>query len=109
MPHGFVHQSVSGRPTNQRHTHVKQWLANARLGCSITFGDGSGASGIVFSDTVTVGETQVTGQIVEFANNVNGFNDGSPEDGILGLGFDQINTGLSASRKQRDLPRPKSL
>lgn len=62
---------------------------------SITFADGTGASGIVYTDTVTVGGSTVTGQIVEFANTVSGFNEaGDSEDGIFGLAFDNINTGM---------------
>ncbi|KAJ4391832.1 hypothetical protein N0V93_005452 [Gnomoniopsis smithogilvyi] len=61
----------------------------------ITFADGSGASGIVYTDTVTVGGSTVTGQVVEFANAVSGFNQaGDAEDGIFGLAFDSINTAL---------------
>lgn len=76
-----------------------------KLCFSITFGDGSGASGIVYTDTVTVGESTVTGQIVEFANSVSGFNQaGDAEDGIFGLAFDSINTGkcsLTSSTRWR--------
>lgn len=62
---------------------------------SITFADGTGASGVVYTDTVTVGGSTVTGQVVEFANTVSGFNEaGDSEDGIFGLAFDAINTGM---------------
>lgn len=48
----------------------------------------------MYTDTVTVGGSTVTGQIVEFANTVSGFNQaGDSEDGIFGLAFDAINTG----------------
>lgn len=78
-------------PELQDSNHVSK-VINVCL--SITFGDGSGASGIVYTDTVTVGGSTVTGQVVEFANSVSGFNQaGDAEDGILGLAFDAINTG----------------
>lgn len=49
----------------------------------------------MYTDTVTVGGSTVTGQIVEFANTVSGFNQaGDSEDGIFGLAFDTINTGM---------------
>lgn len=64
---------------------------------NITYADKSGASGVVYSDTVKVGNTTVTGQVVEAATtasvSLDGYNT-SPDDGLLGLGFDHINTGM---------------
>lgn len=61
---------------------------------SIRYGDGSGAGGEVYTDTVNVGGTSVTGQAVEVATQVSGqFQKDVDSDGLLGLSFSSVNTG----------------
>lgn len=72
---------------------------------SISYGDGSGGKGTIYKDTVSVGGISVSSQGVEYATNVypmgNGGNIlGVPVSGIVGFGFDNINT---AKPKQNTL------
>ena len=54
--------------------------------------DQSGASGVVGTDTVTVGGTTVQQQAVELANKVSSSFVSGSGDGLLGLAFSSINT-----------------
>jgi aspergillopepsin I len=65
----------------------------------ISYADGSGASGSVGTDTVTVGGTTVQGQAVELAKTVSSAFVSDASDGLLGLAFSSINT---VSPKQQD-------
>ncbi len=61
---------------------------------SISYADGSGASGVVGTDTVTIGGTTVQGQAVELANQVSSTFVSDAADGLVGLAFSSINTGM---------------
>ncbi len=61
---------------------------------NITYGDGSNAKGIVYTDQVTVGATTVATQSVELAESVSDrFQEDMNSDGVFGLGFDSGNEG----------------
>ncbi|KAL8876074.1 MAG: hypothetical protein Q9198_005665 [Flavoplaca austrocitrina] len=66
----------------------------------ITYGDGSGARGRVGTDTVQIGTTTVTNQAVELADDISlQFQGDIVNDGVLGLGFDSINTVRPVQQK----------
>ena len=72
----------------------KNWKALSGYKWNITYGDGSGASGTVGTDVVTVGGTSVSGQAVEIATQVSSsFVSDTANNGLLGLAFSSINTG----------------
>ncbi|KAE8380856.1 Aspartic protease pep1 [Aspergillus bertholletiae] len=59
----------------------------------ISYGDGSGASGDVYQDTVTVGSITAQSQAVEAASKISDqFVQDKNNDGLLGLAFSSINT-----------------
>ncbi|GAA5799405.1 rhizopuspepsin 1 precursor [Helicostylum pulchrum] len=59
---------------------------------SISYGDGSNASGILAKDTVTLGGLAIKGQIIELAKRESSSFASDPIDGLLGLGFNTITT-----------------
>ncbi|KAI9667776.1 MAG: hypothetical protein M1821_000595 [Bathelium mastoideum] len=59
----------------------------------ISYGDGSGAAGVVGTDTVNIGGATVTNQAVEQATAVSqSFVQDMANDGLVGLAFSQLNT-----------------
>ena len=60
---------------------------------NIGYGDGSGASGIVYADTVTVGGVTATSQAVEAATSASrAFVNDENNSGLMGLAFSKLNT-----------------
>lgn len=62
----------------------------------ISYGDGSGAAGTVGTDVVTIGGVRVENQTVELANRVSqSFVQDANTDGLVGLAFSKLNTGMA--------------
>ncbi|CAO3681739.1 unnamed protein product [Rhizopus stolonifer] len=59
---------------------------------SISYGDGSSASGILATDTVNLGGLSIKKQTIELAKREATSFQSGPSDGLLGLGFDSITT-----------------
>ncbi|KAI8627616.1 secreted aspartic proteinase precursor [Xylariaceae sp. FL1651] len=73
-------------------------LTNARW--SISYGDGSSSSGIVYTDVVSIGGLTVTSQAVESAQTVSSeFVSDTDSDGLLGLAFSSLNTVTPTQQK----------
>ncbi|TLD15233.1 hypothetical protein PspLS_10637 [Pyricularia sp. CBS 133598] len=63
------------------------------LSFKIRYGDGSGASGVVGTETVDIGGVSVTGQAVEMATQVSGsFVKDTANNGLVGLAYSKLNT-----------------
>lgn len=76
---------VANKSTTSSTLQGSQWR--------ITYGDGSGASGTVLTDVVTVGGVTVRNQAIESATQVSGsFVMDTATSGLLGLAMDTINT-----------------
>ena len=93
-------QALSSAGDN--HTYYNPTSAQPISGAtwSIKYGDGSSASGNVYSDTVNIGGTTVTGQAVEAATTASkAFTTGDSGDGLVGLAFDNINTVKPTAQK----------
>ncbi|KAL1305500.1 hypothetical protein AAFC00_002373 [Neodothiora populina] len=83
-------------PTSQQRGHAVYGATGARESgetWKISYGDGSGASGVVYADTVVVGKVTATSQAVEAATSISSaFVSDTDSDGLLGLAFSSINT-----------------
>ncbi|KAI1164923.1 secreted aspartic proteinase precursor [Nemania serpens] len=67
---------------------------------SISYGDGSSSSGVVYTDVVKIGGISVASQAVESAQTVSSsFTDESNLDGLLGLAFSSLNTVTPTQQK----------
>ncbi|KAF8322271.1 acid protease [Clavulina sp. PMI_390] len=76
---------------NPRHSSSSK--QGAGLQWDITYGDGSGARGNVFFDTVRFNQIVIKGQAVEAATYLDAtFSGEHGSDGLLGLAFPQLNT-----------------
>ncbi|EHA47907.1 aspergillopepsin-F [Pyricularia oryzae 70-15] len=63
------------------------------LSFKIRYGDGSGASGVIGTETVDIGGVTVTGQAVEMATQVSGsFVKDTANNGLVGLAYSKLNT-----------------
>ncbi|KAF2188137.1 acid protease [Zopfia rhizophila CBS 207.26] len=81
----------------QKSTSFKQ-IQGAQF--SISYGDGSGAAGIVGTDKVNIGGVTVENQAVELATAVSrSFVEDTNTDGLVGLAFSQLNTVNDGTKK----------
>lgn len=82
--------------TQQRGHAVYNTASGKRLSgetWKISYGDGSGAAGVVYADKVVVGAVTATSQAVEAATSISSaFVSDTDSDGLLGLAFSSINT-----------------
>lgn len=87
-------QSASSRTGHKYYTSSKSSTFKSLSGYTwdISYADGSGASGSVGTDTVTIGSTVVKGQAVELAKTVSSSFTSDTSDGLVGLAFSSINT-----------------
>lgn len=83
----------------------------------ITYGDGSGASGTVGTDNVTIGDITIQHQAIELANKVSSQFQNQSSSGLLGLAWGSINTVTPQQVKtpvdnmiiQKDIPQSAAL
>ncbi|KAF3274246.1 Type I transmembrane sorting receptor [Orbilia oligospora] len=68
------------------------WKKLTGFSWSIQYADGSGASGDVGTDKVTIGSTTVGTQVVEIAKTVSSSFTSGGNDGLIGLAYGKLNT-----------------
>ncbi|EGX94542.1 endothiapepsin precursor [Cordyceps militaris CM01] len=84
-PNGGSHSLYSpGQSSTSQKQSGETW--------SIQYADGSGSSGDVYTDSVTVGGLTVPNQVVESAQQVSSQFASGDNDGLLGLSFSSLNT-----------------
>jgi len=91
----WVFSSLQASSQTAGHDYYKVDASKVKSGYSwkISYGDGSGASGKVYADKVTVGGVTATSQAVEAATSVSAqFSQDVDTDGLLGLAMSTINT-----------------
>lgn len=91
----WVFSSLQASSQLSGHDYYKVDPSKVKSGYSwrISYGDGSGASGKVYADKVTVAGVTATSQAVEAATSVSAqFSQDRDTDGLLGLAFSSINT-----------------
>jgi hypothetical protein len=91
----WVFSSLQASSQLSGHDYYKVDSSKVKSGYSwrISYGDGSGASGKVYADKVTVAGVTATSQAVEAATSVSAqFSQDTNTDGLLGLAFSSINT-----------------
>lgn len=94
-PHSWVFSSELSASEQAGHSVYKANNGTKLQGAtwSISYGDGSSASGDVYKDTVQVGPVKASGQAVEAASKISAqFSQNKNNDGLLGLAFSSINT-----------------
>jgi aspergillopepsin I len=91
----WVFSSLQASAQLSGHDYYKADASKVKSGYTwkISYGDGSGASGKVYADKVTVGGVTATTQAVEAATSVSAtFSQDTDTDGLLGLAMSSINT-----------------
>ncbi|KAF8729285.1 peptidase A1 family, partial [Rhizoctonia solani] len=84
---------TSGCSPHKKYTASSSSTSKSQSGSfSIQYGDGSTASGPVYSDTVTVGGLSVTSQYFSPVTSESSSFASDPEDGIMGLAFNSISS-----------------
>lgn len=98
----WVFSNLQAQSSLSGHDYYKTDSTKKKSGYSwkISYGDGSGASGAVYADKVTVGAVTATSQAVEAATSVSAqFTRDVDTDGLLGLAMSSINTVKPTQQK----------
>ncbi|KZM20428.1 Aspergillopepsin I [Ascochyta rabiei] len=98
----WVFSSLQASSQLSGHDYYKVDPSKLKSGYSwkISYGDGSGASGKVYADTVTVAGVTATSQAVEAASSVSTeFAQDVDTDGLLGLAFSSLNRVTPVAQK----------